>query len=655
MFAASKTNGAVSAVVNYIEDVFSTWLYTGTGATQTITNGIDLSTKGGLVWLKSRLSVARDYNLYDTARGATKFLQSDTANAQTTNASSLTAFNNNGFTVGSYNDVNASGESFVSWTFRKQAKFFDVVTYTGTGANRTITHNLGAVPGCIMVKRTDTTADWAVYHSSLANTDYLVLDSTAASATGATIWNSTTATSSVFSVGTDATVNASGGTYVAYLFASNAGGFGLTGTDNVISCGSYTGNGSTTGPVITLGYEPQWLLVKNTTTAANWRLFDNMRGFTASGSDASLLPNTSSAETTYTAVAPTSTGFQLTGITSDPNRSGDNYIYIAIRRGPMKVPTDATTVYSASQVNSPGNNQVITTNFPVDMVWTADPAASYDGDKWVFDRLRGSTNTSPALTTILATNLTNAEQSAASLGAGSGYGIGFDYNTTIKDNFWSPDWGPNENIIWWNFKRAPNFFDEVCYTGNGPGTQTVNHNLTVAPELVINKTRGTANGWTVFQGSTTALTGFLRLNATNAQGGDTLNVTSTTITVDSTIGFGMNTNGSTYVTYLFATCPGVSKVGRYTGTGASQVVDCGFTGGARFVIIKRYDSTGDWYVYDTTRGMVSGTDPYIFLNGTAAQNNSTYVYTSSTGFTIQSTAPAGINASGGTYIFLAIA
>jgi hypothetical protein len=109
------------------------------------------------------------------------------------------------------------------------------------------------------------------------------------------------------------------------------------------------------------------------------------------------------------------------------------------------------------------------------------------------------------------------------------------------------------------------------------------------------------------------------------------------------------------VAYLFATCPGVSKVGSYTGTSASQVINCGFTAGARFVLIKRTDSTGDWYVYDTARGMVSGTDPYLLLNNTAAEVNVNYVFTSSTGFTIQAAAPAAINASGGTFIFLAIA
>jgi len=268
--------GGVPVIPNYIEEVFSTWLYTGNGSTQTITNGIDLSTKGGLVWIKIRGTSVQDHALYDTARTARYKLRSNSASGQSDTGTGtnkdFASFNSNGFSLGTpfySDDVNGTSYPYVSWTFREQPKFFDVVTYTGTGSNRTISHSLGSVPACIMVKRTDTTGAWQVYHRSLANTEYLVLNTTAAKATGATRWNSTTPTSSVFSLGTDATVNASGGTYVAYIFAHDAGGFGLTGTDNVISCGSYTGNGSATGPSITLGYEPQWVLVKSSTVAGS--------------------------------------------------------------------------------------------------------------------------------------------------------------------------------------------------------------------------------------------------------------------------------------------------------------------------------------------------------------------------------------------------
>ena len=173
---------AQSAAVNYIEDVFSTYLYTGNSSTQTITNGINLSGKGGMVWIKDRTS-ALNNNVFDTARGATNYLYTNLTDAQATNANTLTAFNTNGFSLGSTGQVNSNTDSFASWTFRKQAKFFDVVTYTGTGADQQISHNLGSVPGCIIVKATNTAGQsWFVYHRSLTANYGILLNSTAAEA-----------------------------------------------------------------------------------------------------------------------------------------------------------------------------------------------------------------------------------------------------------------------------------------------------------------------------------------------------------------------------------------------------------------------------------------------------------------------------------------
>lgn len=317
-----------------VSDVFSTTLYTGNNTARTITNGIDLSGKGGLVWIKIR-TIAGSHGLYDTTRGATKYLATQNTSAESTLSQGLTAFGSTGFTLGDDNFVNASagsgGGDYVSWTFREAAKFFDVVTYTGNGSNRTIAHNLGSVPGCIIVKRTDTTGNWQVYHRSLANTEYIVLNSTAAKATGTTRWNSTTPTSTEFSLGTDATVNANAGTYVAYLFAHDAGGFGNSGNDNAISCGSYTGNGSTAGPTVTLGWQPQWLLIKRSSSTGDWNLIDNQRGFVLNGDDAELNANVNLAESTGTFVSPLSTGFQLNTTDAEYNANSSTYIYVAIR------------------------------------------------------------------------------------------------------------------------------------------------------------------------------------------------------------------------------------------------------------------------------------------------------------------------------------
>jgi hypothetical protein len=209
----------------------------------------------------------------------------------------------------------------------------------------------------------------------------------------------------------------------------------------------------------------------------------------------------------------------------------------------------------------------------------------------------------------------------------------------------------------WFFKRAPGFFDEVCYTGTSTNT-TQTHNLSVAPELIIVKCRNISGyNWPVYSAATGA-TKLLELNTTAATTTSNLfwNNTAPTSTVFS-LGTDGAVNGSTdkFVAYLFATCPGVSKVGSYTGTAATQVINCGFTTGARFVLIKRTDSTGDWYVWDSARGIIAGNDPYLLLNNGAPEvTNTDYVDANASGFEITSTAPAAINASGGSYIFLAI-
>jgi hypothetical protein len=199
----------------------------------------------------------------------------------------------------------------------------------------------------------------------------------------------------------------------------------------------------------------------------------------------------------------------------------------------------------------------------------------------------------------------------------------------------------------------------VCYTGTGSAI-TIPHNLGVVPQLIIQKRRSAAEDWYVM----TVQNGYGTLNSTAGwslvgSGSGTLtiwNATASSIGLSSGLASSFAISGQTYVTYLFATCAGVSKVGSYTGTGTTLQIDCGFTGGARFVMIKRVNSTGDWYVWDSARGIVSGNDSYLLLNSTAAEvTNTDYIDTYSAGFEISSTAPAAINASGGSFIFFAVA
>jgi hypothetical protein len=620
----------------YVEDVMSVFLYTGTGSTQTITNGIDLAGEGGLVWTKGR-SNASSHWLFDTERGVEQTLFTNETSASTSISSSLTAFNSNGFTVGTQSTINGSGRTLASWTFRKAAKFFDVVTYTGNGSNRTISHNLGSVPGCIIVKRTDTPGDWQVYHranTAAPETDYLVLNSTAATADSNTRWNDTLPTSTVFSLGTEATVNASGGTYVAYLFAHDAGGFGDAGTESVVKCGSFTTDGSG-GASVNLGWEPQWVLVKGSSVSGNWFLFDSMRGLIASPGTTSkyLLPNSAGAENSFGAVfEANATGFQI-GPTLDPSAS---FIYIAIRRGPMKTPTSGTEVFATSATTNDGS--AITTNFPVD-AFIESARAGATNNSYVVNRLTGNTK-------YLSTANTNAEASWS--------GAYLDSNTTVTPRLQ----GSGPSVVVQSFRRAPGFFDVVAYTGNGVSGRTVSHNLGVTPELLIIKRRSSVREWGVASSELTNWSKYLQLNSTAAEATYSLLASPYVSSSSITLGDGgtSNENTETFIAYLFASAPGVSKVGSYTGTGTTLDIDCGFTAGARFVLIKRTDSTGDWFIWDTARGIISGDDPYLLLNSTAAEvTNTDYIDPLSSGFQISSTAPAAINANGGSFIFLAIA
>jgi hypothetical protein len=643
--------GGAAAVPQYIEDVFSTYLYTGTGAALTITNNIDLSTKGGLVWTKQRGQV-QDHLLADTARGNTKYLSSNTTDGEGTSATRITSFDTTGYTLGT-GAINGSTNTYVSWTFRKQPKFFDVVTYTGTGSNTTISHSLGSVPASIWVKRTDTTGAWQVYHRSLANTEYLVLNDTAAKATGATRWNSTTPTSTVFSLGTDATVNASGGTYVAYIFAHDAGGFGLTGTDNVISCGSYTGNGLADGPTVSLGYEPQWLLIKNASVAesggltCNWRMYDNMRGLATGGDEARLFPNLTNAENFANDVDLTSTGFKVTTSNGNVNGNGEKIIYIAIRRGPMKVPTVGTSVFSPNAYTGAGAGTNYTTNFPVDSTWVGkrNDTASHE----VWDRLRGPRP-------YLFTDSTAVE------------GTAFSTNQWLVDSNTKVTWSAGDafsntspdTFVTWNFKRAPSFFDVVCWIGDGINGRSITHNLNVEPELIIAKQRSVSGDWIVYvKNNGVAQNAQAILNGNNSfgwYGGIFPSPFASSTTFQVASNSVINGSGNTYVAYLFATCAGVSKVGTYTGNGSSQTINCGFTGGARFVLIKKSSGTGDWIVSDSARGIVSGNDPYLELNNTNAEvTGEDWLDTDSTGFVVNEVSGSNANTSSATYIFLAIA
>ena len=583
-----------------------------------------------------------------------KMLSSNTNSAEVSNTG-ITAFNSNGFTMGSAGGAINTNDAapYVGWTFRKAAKFFDVVTWTGNStAGRQIAHALGTTPGMIIVKGTSAgTAgfNWKVWHRSLPSSAYtLALNTTGAQVSDNGIWNSTAPTSSVFTVGADTSVNSSGETYVAYVFAHDDT------TNGLIQCGSFTTDGSGNATV-TLGWEPQFAILKLQSGVGNWVVVDAMRGMnqkTGGGSNGPYVTaNTSNTETaTGNNLSPTATGFQANGLT--PSVS---YIYMAIRRS-NKPPTTGTQVFKAiTRTGTDAAASVTGVGFAPDMAIIAlrNSVPGYQG--FVVDKLRGT----PSSGNVLQTSTTNGET-----GLGTVTSLDIDGISFTNDIGGYGINGTGITTVNYFFKRAVGVFDVVCYKGT-TAALTINHGLGVLPELVIFKLRDTsANSWVVHYGFTaTNMSRFYldlidaAVNATYAtfgSGSISSQPTATTISIASGVGELNKTNE--FVAYLFASKAGISKIGTYTGNGTNQNIDCGFTAGARFVLIKRADASGDWTVIDTVRGIIAGNDPFLRLNTTDAEViNRDCIDPYSAGFNVVQETTSALNLNGATYIFLAFA
>jgi hypothetical protein len=648
--AVLATAGAAGGDKVYVDDVFSTYLFTGdTNNPFSIDNGLDLDGKGGMVWFKGRKGTYR-HQIYDTERGRTKYFWTHESDASSTNNNvngGITSFNNNGFSLGLQTfHENLNGQDMVSWSWRKAPGFFDIVTYTGNGtAGKTVAHSLGSVPGMIIVKCTSTNGtNWRVYHRSLGPTKAVFLDLTLAANTSIGHWNDTAPTSTQFTLGSSNDVNNSGDTYVAYIFAHDDASFGTAGNESIIKCGSFNIPGTGTFDV-NLGFEPQYILYKQIAGpmgTPDWHIHDTMRGLAQTNFNR-LYANTTTAENpeaTEGLLTVNPLGFKST---SSAHNAGD-YIYMAIRR-PHKPPTAGTEVFAAqaARASSTGSADSVTftSNFPVDLFFQLGRGGDA-GNAITVDRLRGGTK-------YLKTN-SNAAESSTIWKFDSNKGVYISGGSSVSSSY-----GANM------FKRAPGFMDVVAYKGNST-VRTITHGLGVVPEFMLVKNRDF--GWQWCGYSTVSGAGkSMKLSADVAPFApgfwNATAPTSSVFTVNANDD--ANANGDDFIAYLFASLPGISKIGSYTGVNNTTVtVDCGFTSGPRFLLIKRTDATGGWQVWDSARGINSGTnsyDPYLFLNTTAAESvYGDYIDPTTSGFTIKPAATAaGLNTTGGTYFFFAIA
>ena len=325
-------------------DYFNTKLYTGNGSTQSITG---VGFQPDFVWYKERAST--DYHtLQDVIRGVGKRIFSNVTEAEDTNTSTITSFDSDGFSVGNNSGTNQSGQTYVSWNWKAGGSAssnsngsitssvsanttagFSIVSYTGTGSTATIGHGLSSTPQVVLIKCRSDATNWHMYHSSVTTADnqvmYLDLNYALSTLTTSS-FDVSEFSSSVFGLNTNDAVNGSGRTYIAYCFAEKKG---------YSKFGSYTGNGSSDGSYIHLGFKPAWVLIKRSSGVESWYLFDNKRN-TFNMVDKGLVPNQSIAEFSgYDAIDFTSQGFKIRSSAVNYNTSGDTYIYMAFAESPF--------------------------------------------------------------------------------------------------------------------------------------------------------------------------------------------------------------------------------------------------------------------------------------------------------------------------------
>ncbi len=319
----SYTNG-----LDNPELYFQCKLYTGNGSTQTITyDNTDADLDADMIWLKSR-SDAYSHQLFDTVRGATELLNPEANDAEQT-LSGITAFGTDSFNIGSDAGTNGSSKTYVAWCWKETATAgFDIVTYTGNGSARTISHSLSAVPHWILQKERNEASNWKVYHhknTSAPETDYLTFNTTAATDDYADYWNDTAPTSSVYSIGSAADINGSSDTYVTYLWSEKQG---------FSKFGSFVANSNTDGPFIYTGFRPALVIGKCASDTNDWFMFDNKRS-TFNPVDDSLYPNTNAAENTNHIIDFLSNGFKIRDSDGTVNSTGNTYVYMAFAEAPF--------------------------------------------------------------------------------------------------------------------------------------------------------------------------------------------------------------------------------------------------------------------------------------------------------------------------------
>ena len=654
--------GVVVPDPTFVEDYFSIDAYAGNAGSQSLATSVDLS-GGGMIWTKARNSSSLSHAVTDSNNN---YYNLENTNVGGTN--SYTTFTSSGYTMNnSYGNWNASGNDYISYTFAKQEKFFDMVDYTGNGTEtRNISHSLGCKPAIAFLKRkTETGGPFVVkaigtetgnfypssyYQSSLNGTNrfssnlgwrqvamnesYLVIDHRPQ-----------------FSI----ISNTSGEEYTIYFFAHDPSETGLS------VGGSYIGNGSTTGPEVDLGWEPQFVLIKAASIySQDWHVFDNHRGLSRQNAN-DLVINNKPAEADSTFVELTSTGFKVTSSSDEVNQNTQTYVYWAIRRGPMREPTAGSDVVEAVRRSGTGADATRTASNFADVIMTANlPSTSASGTRW-FDRLRGNYISINSYTANAETDLSSTPYDLALIGQPNSKDYLLKSNGNVNAS------GVN-NYVDWIWTRRKKVFDVVHYVGNG-ANRTIPHSLDAVPEFIItkaqNNTFGNAYGMFIeYVGPlapSATTTGYGRLDTADGQAAWSSydmfgnKPTKTEFSLSSYVG--QNNTGFNYSAFLWSNLAGVCDIGTYTGNGSDQYIDCGFSSGVRWLFITGKSATYNRsWVFDTTRGITTGVSPaWAWGDNIAEHTTDDAVDPSNAGFRVIKKTTVNVNELNEVYYYVAIA
>ena len=619
---------------------FNTVVYTGNGSTQSITG---VGFKPDFVWIKSRSLAGANHVVYDTTRGAGEYLIPNTTGAEGTIANGLTSFDSDGFTLGSEAGHNFNGATFVAWCWKAEGGTtstntegsdnstvqvntkagFSIVQYTATTGTSSSTtgHGLGTTPAMIILKRTDASESWYVWHKDLgagssALNQFLKLDSTSPQATATSLFG--TVNSTVF-----ATAYTSGvpNTNIAYCFAEKA---------EYSKFGSYIGNGTNNGPVVNTGFEPAYIMIKNSTATYEWTVYDNKRS-TSNPRDNVLYPNTNGTENSGETgdINFLTNGFQPIAPNGTINHNGGTMIYAAFAADPSSTAPALPDSFANKLYTGNGGTQSITgLGFSPSMVWLK--SKSFADNHNMADTVRGPLKYVFPNSSDLEFTSSNYLSSFDS----DGFTLGSDGSINAS----------GQTFVAWNWKANPMptvntdgtiqsvvsanqaaGFSIVKWTGDGNASSTVGHGLSGTPDFIMLKDLTDAGNWNGAQVGLASNEG-IGLNSSagaftgmGGNGGITyanLSATNFGFATGSSGVDSVNKNGNGYVAYCWKSVAGFSKMESYIGNGGSQSITTGFS--PDWLMFKRTDQNGwNWEIADTARGV----DVDLAANSSGAEQN----------------------------------